>query len=235
MKIKKHIPNFLTCCNILFGCLAVIEIFQGQLDHVIYFTLLSALVDFFDGFAARLLKAYSNIGKDLDSLADMISFGLVPSLLVYQMLYSEGHDLWMCYLPLSIAILSGVRLAKFNNDERQTDAFYGLPTPANAMFFCSLPLLEEHAFFATLLANPYFLVVISLLMSIILVADIKMIALKFKGFGWEGNQEKYLLILLSLIFFLTFKWYAFPFIIVVYVILSILVTLFKREKQHPIE
>ncbi|WP_162555933.1 CDP-diacylglycerol--serine O-phosphatidyltransferase [Reichenbachiella versicolor] len=231
MNIKKHIPNFLTCCNIFFGCLAVIEVFQGSLSNVIFFTMLSAIADFLDGFAARLLKSYSEIGKDLDSLADMLSFGLVPSLVVFKMVQNLGvSEWWWSYTPLIIAILSGVRLAKFNNDERQSDTFYGLPTPANAMFFCSLPLLIAHEVFGEIVNNPIILVIMSVSMALLLVSEIKMIALKFKGYGWQGNQNKYVTILISIGLLVTFKWIALPLIIVLYVIISILASLFDSNK-----
>ena len=131
MSIKNHIPNFITCLNLAVGCLAIIAIFEGKLDNIIYYILVAGIFDFLDGFAARMLKVTSAIGKDLDSLADMVTFGVVPSLLMFAMLKNNSSIEWLPYLALLIAVLSGLRLAKFNNDERQSDTFYGLPTPAN--------------------------------------------------------------------------------------------------------
>jgi len=228
--LKNHIPNFLTSCNLFLGGLAVIEIFQGDLENVIFYTLLAAVIDFLDGFAARLLGAHSNIGKDLDSLADMISFGLVPSLLMYKILYDLQYNDWWIYTTLSIAVLSGVRLAKFNNDTRQTEHFHGLPTPANAMFICSLPLLAQQTFFSSILTNQIILISISILMALLLVSDFKLIALKFKGYKWSGNESKYLLILGSLVLIATFQWIALPFVIVLYIIVSILANIISSIK-----
>lgn len=231
MKILKHIPNTLTSANLFIGCLALIEIFEGNLENIIYYVLASGLMDFFDGFAARLFKSDSNIGKDLDSLADMVSFGAVPSFLMYQMTKSVAiQDSLLVYIPLLIAVLSGVRLAKFNNDTRQTDHFHGLPVPANALFICALPILASQGIFTDYLQNPYVLVAISVIMSLQLVADYPLIALKFKGYGWKGNEPKYALILLSALGLATYQVVAFPFIIVLYVTLSIFTNFVSANK-----
>ena len=225
MQIKKQIPNLLTCGNLLLGVLAIIEILQGQLEYIIYYTLLAGLLDFFDGFAARMLKVSSPIGKDLDSLADMISFGTVPALLVFQMLSQQGDfGIWN-KVPLIIVILSGVRLAKFNNDTRQTEHFYGLPTPANALFFCSLPLLIQHPLFASWIGNPTVLISLSVAMALLLVTDVRLIALKFKSFARKGNEEKLLLVLGSLVLLATFQLMALPFMVLYYIVLSLIVNI----------
>ncbi len=224
MGIKKHIPNALTCCNLLFGCLAVIEIFNGELTHVIYFTVLSGLADFLDGFAARLLHVQSAIGKDLDSLADLVSFGLVPSLVMFRLIEANTTTEYLPYVALSIAIFSALRLAKFNNDSRQSDSFIGVPTPASALFFCPLPMAMKLEYLSWL-QNPYSLAILAVLMSLLMISELKLIALKFKGYGWRGNEPRYLIIVLSIAAFATFQWVALPFIILLYLLTSIFTNL----------
>ena len=191
--------------------------------------MLAGIADFFDGFAARMLKVQSDIGKDLDSLADLVSFGLVPSLVMFQLIKSSTANDVVPYFALIIAVLSGVRLARFNNDSRQTDHFHGLPVPANALFLCPLPILVEASILDQTLTNPYVLLSISVVMALLLVTDIEMLALKFKGFGWRGNELKYLIMLLSIVGFTTYQWVAFPFIILLYILTSIFTSLFSAN------
>ncbi len=145
--IKKHIPNAITCGNLLCGCLAIVKSFEGDLVWAAYLVGIAAVLDFLDGLAARLLKVSSPIGKDLDSLADMVTFGLVPGIVMFQMISFSNllypFDLFhsLKYFAFIIPIFSAIRLAKFNNDTRQSDSFIGLPTPANAMIICSIPLI----------------------------------------------------------------------------------------------
>ncbi len=158
MNIKKHIPNAITCCNLLCGCLAIVQAFEGNLVYASYLVGLAAIFDFFDGFAARMLRVASPIGKDLDSLADMVTFGVVPGVIMYkialfgQQTYIEEatfgpqiiSEFWSKIIPLCcfvVTIFSAIRLAKFNNDTRQSDSFIGVPTPAIALFVCSLILV----------------------------------------------------------------------------------------------
>src|SRR3989339_1304247 len=176
MRLTKHIPNTITLVNLFCGILAVIFGIKGWLHFSVYLIITAAIFDFCDGFAARLLKAYSPMGKELDSLADMVSFGVLPSVIVYILLkqslgiYQFSFDLsikaiLVLLFPFIIAVFSGLRLAKFNIDERQTESFVGLPTPANAIFLCSLPLISgmgENAFFNGIILNPWFLIISSL-------------------------------------------------------------------------
>ena len=222
MRIPNFTPNALTSLNLAFGCFATIEIFEGRLENVIYYTLLSGLVDFFDGFSARLLKSTSNIGKDLDSLADMVSFGVVPALVMYQLLQISTPDTPWKYLAILIAVMSGLRLAKFNNDERQSDRFFGLPTPANAFLIISLAHLTDNGIWTGLINNWVVLVAVTISTSFLLVADIPMLAFKFKQFGWKGNEAKYVFLLLSLVIAILFQLVAVPLIIVMYILGSIL-------------
>ena len=230
MILVRHIPNALTCLNLLFGCLAIIEVFNGKLEHVIYYTFLSGIADFLDGLAARLLNVQSNIGKDLDSLADVVSFGVVPSLLMFQLINNSSHIQMLSYGGLTVAIFSGLRLAKFNNDTRQHEHFHGLPVPANALFLCPLPILIDQGVFSDVLTNPYFLLAISATTSLLLVSDFKLLALKFKGLGFKGNELRYLLIVGSLAAFTTFQWLALPFIVVFYLLTSIFALVLESNK-----
>lgn len=231
MSLKKHIPNLLTCANLFCGCLAILEAVDGKLDHVIFYVIAGGIFDFLDGFAARMLKVTSDIGKDLDSLADMVTFSIVPSLVMYHMISASSGSLsWLKYLGLLIAVFSALRLAKFNNDTRQGDSFYGLPTPANAFFCCSLPLLLEGGIFVGLLQSGIVISVVSIVMSVLMVSDIKLLALKFKHFKFKGNESRYVLITTSLVGLATFQLLALPFVILFYLILSIIVGAVGRNK-----
>lgn len=212
--MKKHIPNFITCLNLFTGCVAAVYAFNGELETSAYFVLLSAAFDFMDGLAARALKAYSEIGKQLDSLADMVSFGFIPGLFVYKMLPAE-----YAYVGFIITVFSALRLAKFNIDTRQSENFIGLATPANTLFFISLPFLP-------IVLNPILLVILSIGFSLMLVSEIPLFSLKFKSMDFTMNIHRYLLIILSLILIIFFKFAAVPMIIVIYILLSII---FKKK------
>ncbi|WP_420580571.1 CDP-alcohol phosphatidyltransferase family protein [Reichenbachiella sp.] len=221
MSIRNFTPNALTSLNLAFGCFAIVEIFEGRLESVIYYTLLSGVVDFFDGFSARLLKSTSNIGKDLDSLADMVSFGVVPSLVMYQLLQISSPDMPWKYVAILIAVMSGLRLAKFNNDQRQSDRFYGLPTPANAFLVISLAHLATEGIWYDVVNNWMILLGISIATSALLVVDIPMLAFKFDKYGWKGNEAKYVFLFISLVMGIFFQLVAVPLIIVMYIVGSI--------------
>ncbi|OJV17863.1 MAG: CDP-diacylglycerol--serine O-phosphatidyltransferase [Bacteroidetes bacterium 41-46] len=200
MRLKSFIPNTITSFNLLFGATAVILAFKGEENAAVYLILAAALMDFLDGFSARLLKAYSAIGKELDSLADLISFGMVPSILIFKrfeaLLSSNMTDSNVLFLisliPLSIILFSALRLAKFNVDSRQTSGFLGLPTPANAI------LIACYIYYANL--NPSFYVIenrllfwpiVSILLSSLLVSNIPMFSLKLKNLKWKDNRIIY--------------------------------------------
>jgi CDP-diacylglycerol--serine O-phosphatidyltransferase len=234
MKIKNHIPNAITSGNLLCGCLAVVSAFHGNLIWSAYFVGIAAVLDFFDGFAARLLKVGGEMGKQLDSLADMVTFGVVPSVVMFQLLNSCTDGSWIPYIAFSIAVFSALRLAKFNIDTRQTTSFIGVPTPANAILICSLPLTfnEEGKL---LILNSYFLIGLTLLMSYLLVAELPLFALKFKNFGWPDNKIRYSFLIISLILLILFQFIAIPFIIFLYIILSIISNIYNRNKtSHEI-
>lgn len=199
--MKKHIPNILTSLNLFSGAIATVMAFHGQYLWVVVWVIIAALFDFFDGFAARLLKAYSPIGKELDSLADDISFGLAPSVAVFTFLraniYKISDNTLVCeYLPyfaFMLAVFSALRLAKFNVDERQSEYFIGLNTPANAMFWVSFiyGLVYKVPYISSGLV--YTVLVGILVFSILMVSEIPMFSLKIKSLRFKGNESRYFL------------------------------------------
>lgn len=215
----RHIPNFLTCCNLLCGCLGVVFALEGRSFPAAYFVWISCMFDFLDGFAARVLKVSSPIGKELDSLADMVSFGLLPSIVVYNMLVATNAPAYIPYLAFSIAIFSALRLAIFNVDERQTDSFRGLPTPANALLITALPLLTGGV--AILLEKYWVLCLVALLSSYLLVSGIDLFALKFKNFTWQDNKVRFTFLVLSVLLLGAMQLAAIPVIILLYIALSL--------------
>lgn len=182
MKIIRHIPNAITSMNLLCGALGVIVTFQGRFDLAFILMLTAAVCDFFDGFAARLLKAYSDMGKELDSLADMVSFGLLPSLMLHRQMVDWGYAGLATYIPLTICIFSALRLAKFNIDDRQSENFLGLATPACAMWCGSLVffLSQVNITAQVPVYSLWFIPVASVILSLMLVIEIPMFSMKFK-------------------------------------------------------
>lgn len=221
MSIKKHIPNTITCCNLISGCIATWFAFESDFTMALLFIVIGAVFDFFDGMVARLLHVSSPIGKELDSLADDITFGFAPSAIVFSYLCTfHIHLPFIPFLAFIMAAFSALRLAKFNLDERQALGFIGLPTPANALFWGSLVLgLQEY--------NIYFegmewaVLVGTFISSYLLIAEIPMFALKFKTWGWNGNEIKYIFILSCIPLLLLLKVSGFAAIIAWYVILSV--------------
>ncbi|MEO6302032.1 MAG: CDP-alcohol phosphatidyltransferase family protein [Bacteroidia bacterium] len=248
MNIKKHIPNAITCGNLLCGCLAIVKAFEGNLVWAAYLVGIALVLDFFDGFTARLLKVSSPIGKDLDSLADMVTFGVVPGIVMFKLIflavaYDEGtysDRSWisdnltkLTYFAFIIPIFSAVRLAKFNNDTRQSDSFIGVPTPANAMFICSIPVIYHLNGVATdmpFTESPYVLCFVSLIMSLLLVAPIPLLALKFKNFSWADNKMRFILIGLAIVTLAVFQFVGIPLVIILYILLSIVNNIFFKKK-----
>ncbi|MBC7916161.1 MAG: CDP-diacylglycerol--serine O-phosphatidyltransferase [Pyrinomonadaceae bacterium] len=226
--MKKHLPNAITCLNLLCGCIGIVLAFNDQLIYASYAIGIAAIFDFLDGMAARLLKAYSEIGKELDSLADVVSFGVLPSLIIYQ-LFLQAPQLgvlsnYINYSAFLIAIFSALRLAKFNVDVRQEDNFLGLPTPANALLIASLPFIVagNNSFFSAYILNPFFLFIFSLGMGILLVMEIPIMSLKFKSLHFNQNIYRYILIISAALLLLFFKFVAIPIIIFLYILLSII-------------
>lgn len=220
--MKKHIPNTITCLNLISGCIATYWAFQGNYDFALIFIVAGAVFDFFDGMAARLLGVSSPIGKELDSLADVVTFGVAPSAMVFSFLSSfHIHFPLVPFLAFVIAAFSALRLAKFNLDERQTMGFIGLPTPANALFWGSL-IVGCGDWLHTL---PYSASIILLMVFVscwLLVSEIPMFALKFKQWGWRGNEIRYLFLLSCIPLLAFFGIAGIAIIVAWYVLLSIL-------------
>ena len=209
MNIKKHIPNTLTCCNLISGCIATCFAFFHDPELALLWIIIGAVFDFFDGMSARLLHVPSPIGKELDSLADDVTFGVAPSTMLFSQLLVMDYPSWLH------------RLAKFNLDERQAMGFIGLPTPANALFWGSLILSAKH--WETL--SPYMsvaLIALMLVSSWLLIAEIPMFALKFKHWGWKGNELRYSFLITCIPLLIIFREYAFAIIIAWYVVLSVI-------------
>lgn len=228
--MKKHIPNTITCCNLICGCIATFFALQpeARYDLALYFVIGGAVFDFFDGFVARLLHVSSPVGKELDSLADDITFGFAPAAIVFSLLRETLPNVLpdgtlLNVLPFAaflISAFSALRLAHFNLDERQTTSFIGLPTPANCLFWAALAVGAHDVITATPW-SAWALLAGVLLSCYLLVAEIPMFALKFKHFGWNGNALRYSFILVSLVLLIFGGWTAFSVIIVLYVLVSL--------------
>lgn len=219
MNITRHIPNALTSLNLFSGCLGIVAITHGSADQAIWFVIAACVFDFFDGFAARALNVSSPIGKELDSLADMVSFGVLPSLVMYRMIDTLSSSEYLPYASFGLAIFSALRLARFNVDENQKDAFIGLPTPANALFITSLVYLKSP--FDALISQDILLVVITVAFSFLLVAPIELFALKFKNYTWKDNALKFTFLAFSVLLLGIWQLAAMPFVILTYVAVSL--------------
>ena len=220
--MKKHIPNTITCCNLISGCIATYFAFQGDFELALLFIVIGAVFDFFDGMSARLLGVSSPIGKELDSLADDITFGFAPSAIVFSYLCTfHIHLLFVPFLAFVMAAFSALRLAKFNLDERQALGFIGLPTPANALFWGSLVLglQQQGTYFEGM---EWVIIAGTFVSSYLLVSEIPMFALKFKHWGFKGNEVKYLFLLSCIPMLILLGVSSFAAIIAWYVLLSAL-------------
>jgi len=236
-----NLPNILTLINLLSGCMAVVFAFNYQIELVPYCVLISLVADFLDGFAARLVKNPTDIGKQLDSLADVVSFGLVPGAILFQLL-SQSYEssnaasstvmLYLFSAPaFLITLFAALRLAKFNVDTRQTDSFLGLATPAATVFVVGFLLLIHNNFFglSTALLNSWVIYAIVIVISGLMVSEIPMFAFKFKSFAWKGNEIIYLFIILSAVLLATLKFAAISLIIILYVVVSIITGITKKS------
>ena len=249
--MRELIPNLITALNLLCGCIALACIFLGKLNIAPYFVLLAMVLDFFDGFVARLLGVSSELGKQMDSLADVVSFGLVPGTIVFQLinvhlLMQQNMELanndvfnnmegviygWMPFFGFIIPVFSAFRLAKFNIDTEQSHGFKGLNVPTNALFFISLPLMlfahpEGAMLFGSMSNAPLLLLVITLGMSVLLVTRIPMFSLKFNAYVWTGNEVRFSFVIASAILILLeliigMYFLSMPLIVFLYLILSL--------------
>ena len=240
--IKKHIPNAITLLNLLSGSIAVIYAVEGELVFAAFFVVLGIFFDYFDGFFARILNVKSELGLQLDSLADMVTSGVAPGVVMFQLLgtvnqnhvyefpyfsqytYEDDNVLTIAVLGLFITLASCYRLANFNIDTRQTDSFIGLPTPANTLLILSLPLILETTtlgWIQELILNKTFLLIVTALSCFLLNAEIPLFALKFKTFGFKENAVKYLFLLGSVVLLVLLQFLAIPIIIFTYVAVSL--------------
>jgi CDP-diacylglycerol--serine O-phosphatidyltransferase len=230
VNLKAQFPNFITLLNLLSGVVGILWVLEGQLLYGAYFVILSAGFDFLDGFAARLLKVQSDMGKELDSLADVVSFGVLPGIILYSLTKAQTDSQVLPYLTLIIPMLSAYRLAKFNLDTRQSDRFIGLPTPANALLLSTLPHLVAHwPELAPWVTSPIALVVIAWVASILLVSELPLIALKFKNSSFADNTYRYTLLCLGAFCFAWLQLAGIPLIIIAYLLLSGVEQLFLKK------
>ena len=230
MNITKHIPNTITCLNLFSGCVACVMAFQGEYFNAALFIYLAAFFDFLDGMMARALKAYSDIGKELDSLADGISFGMAPGIILFSWLcgITSEISLYLPYIAFFIPVFSALRLAKFNVDTRQTNSFIGLPTPANAIFIASLISLHTQSCLTNILSNVWVITALILILSFLLVSELPMFSLKFKNLTWKDNKTCYIFLAISIALLAIFQLTAIPLIIILFILMSLLLHLFNR-------
>jgi CDP-diacylglycerol--serine O-phosphatidyltransferase len=231
------LPNFITLLNLLSGCLAIIYAFFSQLSIAAVFIFAAGVFDFLDGMAARLTKSYSEIGKQLDSLSDVVSFGVAPSIIIfsyYQQAFKQCQpdfnflnatfpQLLLFISAFIIALFSSLRLAKFNIDERQSDSFIGVPTPANGFFIASLPfVIAKFPVLAPYIVSPYCLFPLTIILSFLLISEIPLISLKFKNLQFASNKMRYIFLGASLLILLAFQIAAYPVIFILYIVLSLI-------------
>lgn len=279
--IKKHIPNFITLCNLFSGCIAIVFALEGNLVWCAYMVGIACIFDLLDGLLARLLNVTSEIGKQLDSMADVISFGVVPGVLLYKMIIctqlfvsfnenplsflsevsSQGAQInYLAMTGFLVTVFSGIRLAKFNIDTRQSYSFIGLPTPANALLIASLPLsipesltnmlrpigslsFEQISAFGltvvggnniyNVLLHPYSIITLTIISSILLIAPLPLFALKFQNYSWADNKVRYIFLILAFVFLVLFKFLGVPLIIILYIVLSIIDNFFFKTQNAP--
>ena len=241
MALKKHIPNFITLLNLFCGCIAITFVVQQQFEMAFYFVCLGIFLDFFDGFFARLFQVASPLGLQLDSLADMVTSGVVPGLtMFYMMLEAFGLQISdpfsgqyaLAFLGFLVTMGSCYRLANFNIDTRQTDSFIGLPTPANALFILSLPLVVRHFdsfMLFELLSNYGVLLAISIGSAYILNAEIPLFSLKVKKLTFQDNKLTFFFLAVSLLLLVTLQYLGIPLVILFYIFLSILNNKFIKQ------
>lgn len=269
-----NIPNLFTASNMLCGVIAILLSFAGRIDIAPFFIFAGAVLDFFDGFLARLLKQQGELGKQLDSLADMITFGLAPGIMMlvllaystevegaipaylsfgdqvrfafqgwmYQLLHGSSFS-WIPFTALVIPFFSMFRLAKFNIDTRQTEAFIGLNTPTNTIFFTAFPLILANSFgesswentFINRIVEPQIMIPIIIGMSLLLISEIPFFSLKLKTFKWKGNEMRFLFLISCLLLIVSLMVWAIPFIVLLYTVLSVVENIFFKKKQHEIQ
>ena len=220
-RLSSYIPNIITCCNLTAGSLAVIMALRGTFEQAAIFILIAAVCDFLDGLSARLLHAYSDMGKELDSLSDLISFGLAPGLMVYALLNDYlllpyGNLEYLAYIALLIPVAGGIRLAKFNIDDRQTSSFIGLPIPANALFWIRVCFADTRDW------HPVIILALIVLFSYLMVSNLPMFSLKASNLSWSNNKLRYILVITSLGLVIWLGLTGLAGAIIAYILLSLI-------------
>lgn len=226
--IKKHIPNFITTLNLFSGCFAIYYGFQANYEMVMAFILIAAVFDFMDGLAARILKAYSAMGKELDSLADVVSFGVAPGVLVFSLINESVLPDWMAFVGFIVPVFSALRLAKFNIDARQTSSFIGMPTPANALFWAGM----GYSFSDFLIDNGLLTIVLAIVFCLFLVSEVPMFSLKFKNLSLKNNWVQYLFLAGCVALIVYFQTKALALIIAWYLVLSAIIAVFSKKAKN---
>lgn len=235
--MKKMIPNTITLMNLFSGCIGVVYAFTSDLRMVSIMIFISLLLDYLDGMAARMLDVKSDIGKELDSLADLVSFGLLPALIAFRLLKGGDYPN-LAYVAFLITLLSAYRLAKFNLDTRQSVNFIGLPTPANAIFWSSFPLIIYGTadtvlagYMSEIMSDSICILIAIPVFSYLLIAEIPLFSLKFQNFLWKGNEARLIFLAITLILFIPFSFYSLPFIILLYLLISIIKNQFFAQYE----
>ena len=230
MTLKQHIPNAITCGNLVSGCLSILFLTSGMPVKAALMIFVAGLFDFLDGFAARLLHAHSPIGADLDSLSDVVSFGVAPGFIMYWLMSRAQHpeitllglNLLPC-LAFLLPVFSAIRLAKFNVDDTQTTTFRGIPAPGMAIFIASLPLALSQVGHLTDGALGYWACLgITLVFSFMMVSNLRFFSFKMKSAKWKGNEVRWIFLIVAIVSYAVFRWLALPFVMMVYVLLSVL-------------
>jgi CDP-diacylglycerol--serine O-phosphatidyltransferase len=238
MILKKYLPNLLTLGNLFCGIIATIFAVEGNFNLVGLFVVIGIFLDFFDGFLARILNVKGDLGKQLDSLADMVTSGLVPGIVMFNLLANNQHILdlsitssFLPFLGLIVTLGACYRLAKFNIDTRQLESFVGLPTPAMSLFVISLPLIQQSSeieFIQNLIANDYFLCGVAFLLTYLMNAELPLFSLKFKEYSIKNNATKYFFLATSLLLLIFLHYTSIPLIVLFYVVLSMIIN-YKKE------
>ena len=249
--IKQQLPNAITLINLFCGCAALVAVLYGYFINAFWFLFVGGIADYLDGMVARWLKVHSSLGKELDSIADMVTFGVVPGAILYMLLNAGFHyadvmetgkvvppakavldpDFSIKALPgFLVSIFAGLRLAKFNLDTRQTEDFIGLPTPSMTLFMVGLMLIFEYNSFGlrSVVVNPAFLVPVILLFSYLMVSELRMFSFKFKSFRWEGNEIRFIFAGIAILLLVLLRGAAFSAIVLIYLLLAVLQQVFKK-------
>ena len=230
--IKRNIPNAITSLNLLCGCIALVFIFHNELVLASWMVIFAAIADLFDGMSARLLKVSSPIGKELDSLADMVSFGVVPGMMIFQLINNTYFE----WVGLCIPIFAALRLANFNIDTRQKTSFIGVPTPAIALLIASFPLILAHSdmwngmYLSNITLVCWFFSILSVVCSALMVSPIRLLSMKAENLSWGVNKARYILVLFSILAIIVFQFSAVPVIMLLYIVLSLIAN--PAEADH---